>query len=99
MDKDTINRQQAIDSVQGIGRLATLPDNDAVIRMSAVEYVLYNLPPVQPERKTGKWICIDNGDGFPDWLCSECGNSGRGDYSYCPWCNADMREGQDEYSN
>lgn len=49
----------------------------------------------QPERKTGKWICIDNGDGFPDWLCSECGKSGRGDYSYCPWCNADMREGQD----
>lgn len=46
---DLISRQAAIDSVQGIGRLATLPDNDAVIRMSAVEYVLYNLPSAQPE--------------------------------------------------
>lgn len=46
---DLISRQAAIDSVQGIGQLATLPDNDAVIRMSAVEYVLYNLPSAQPE--------------------------------------------------
>ena len=49
MSKDTIYRQQAIDAVQGIGRLATLPDNDAVVRMSAVEYVLFNLPSAQPE--------------------------------------------------
>lgn len=45
-----ISRQAAIDAVQGIGRLATLPDNDAVVRMSAVEYVLFNLPSAQPER-------------------------------------------------
>ena len=48
----TINRQAAIDAVQGIGRLATLPDNDAVVRMSAVEYVLFNLPSAQPEPTT-----------------------------------------------
>lgn len=56
---DCISRQDAIDSVQGIGRLATLPDNDAVIRMSAVEYVLYNLPSAQPEIircKDCKWF-------------------------------------------
>lgn len=46
---DLISRQAAIDATQGIGRLATLPDNDAVIRMSAVEYVLFNLPSAQPE--------------------------------------------------
>lgn len=46
---DLISRQVAIDAIQRIGRLATLPDNDAVIRMSAVEYVLFNLPSAQPE--------------------------------------------------
>lgn len=46
---DTIYRKVAIDAVQGIGRLATLQDNDAVVRMSAVEYVLFNLPSAQPE--------------------------------------------------
>ena len=49
---DLISRQTAIDAVQGIGRLATLPDNDAVVRMSAVEYVLFNLPSAQPEKRT-----------------------------------------------
>lgn len=85
---DCVGRQQAIDAVQGIGRLATLPDNDAVVRMSAVEYVLFNLPSAQPERKKGKWIDCN-------WSirCSEC------DYSmpwavrnFCPNCGADMRE-------
>ena len=45
---DCISRQVAINAVQGIGRLATLPDNDDVVRMSAVEYVLFNLPSAQP---------------------------------------------------
>lgn len=47
--EDTIYRQQAIDEIQHIGRLATLEDNDAVIRMSAVEYILFNLPSAQPD--------------------------------------------------
>ena len=44
---DVIYRQQAIDEVQRIGRLATLEDNDSVIRMSAVEHILFNLPSAQ----------------------------------------------------
>lgn len=47
IQKDVIYRYQAIDEVQRIGRLATLEDNDAVIRMSAVEYILFNLPSAQ----------------------------------------------------
>ena len=46
---DPIERQIAIDAVQGIKRLATLPDNDAVVRMSAVEHVLFNLPSAQSD--------------------------------------------------
>ena len=45
---DAISREVAIDAVQSIERLATMPDNDAVVRMSAVEYVLYHLPSAQP---------------------------------------------------
>ena len=52
---DLISRQVAIDAIQRIGRLATLPDNDAVIRMSAVEYVLYNLPSAQSELTEKEW--------------------------------------------
>lgn len=48
---DLINRQQTIDEVQRIGRIATLADGDSVIRVSAIDYVLHNMPPVQPEYK------------------------------------------------
>ena len=46
---DLISRQTAIDAVLSIGNIAKLTDGDAVIRMSAVNYVLRNLPSVQPE--------------------------------------------------
>ena len=49
-----------------------------------------------PERKKGKWILHEEIKGFPDWICSECGGSGRGDYYFCPWCKTDMRGNQDE---
>jgi len=92
---DTIYRKVAIDAVQGIGRLATLQDNDAVVRMSAVEYVLFNLPSAQPERKTGKWRLRLVDSGFnADWHCSECGwktSLEEHGYNFCPNCGADMR--------
>lgn len=45
---DLIDRQAAVDAVQAIDSLATLADGDAVVRSSAVEYVLYHLPAAQP---------------------------------------------------
>ena len=98
---DLISRQVAIDAIQRIGRLATLPDNDAVIRMSAVEYVLFNLPSAQPERKQGEWIYVRGEEaGNALYMCSECG---KGDIhapevkvSYCWNCGADMRGDSDE---
>ena len=83
---DTIYRKVAIDAVQGIGRLATLQDNDAVVRMSAVEYVLFNLPSAQPEiirckdckfytpmnRETKTGICrlLMHQNFGDDWYCA-----------------------------
>lgn len=71
---DTISRQAAIDAIQGIGRLATLPDNDAVIRMSAVEYVLFNLPSADVIEVVR---CKDCADWDKTWQPSAEGH-------YCP---------------
>lgn len=85
---DCISRQAAIDATQGIGRLATLPDNDAVIRMSAVEYVLFNLPSAQPEiirckdcrhRDTETGFC--EGRGWPMQLVPDDGFCDKGERS------------------
>ncbi len=46
---DQIGRQAAIDAVDAIGHIATLPDGDKCIRRSAVKYTLSMLPPAQPE--------------------------------------------------
>lgn len=69
-----------------------------MIRVEDIARILNDMPTIspEPERKTGKWILIDNYDGWPDWKCSQCGGSGRGDYPYCPWCNADMRGEQND---
>lgn len=41
---DVINRKDAIGAILSIGHIAELRDGDAVIRVSAVNYVLRNLP-------------------------------------------------------
>ena len=47
--RDTIYRQVAIDAVDTIGHIATMPDGDKCIRRSAVKYTLSMLPPAQPD--------------------------------------------------
>ena len=46
---DVINRKDAIGAILSVGHIAELSDGDAVIRVSAVNYVLRNLPTAQPE--------------------------------------------------
>ena len=46
---DLISRQAAIDAILSIGHKAELSDGDAVIRVSAVNYVLRTMPSAQPE--------------------------------------------------
>lgn len=45
---DLISRHAALDAVDTIGHIATLPDGDKCIRRSAVEYTLFMLPSEQP---------------------------------------------------
>jgi len=46
---DLISRQAAIDAVDAIGHIATMPDGDKCIRRSAVKYTLSMLPSAQPK--------------------------------------------------
>ena len=51
---DSIGRSMAVNAVQRIAHMATLPDDDVVIRKSAVEYVLLHLPSAQLANKSSK---------------------------------------------
>ena len=85
---DLISRKAAIDAVDAIGHIATMPDGDKCIRRSAVKYTLSMLPTAQPERKVGKWT-EDNACefcGFKPWYERDIHT-----LSYCPNCGADMR--------
>lgn len=67
---DSIGRQVAIDAVDAIGHIATMPDGDKCIRRSAVKYTLSMLPPAEPEHE---WIPVterlpDNAD-HPEAFC------------------------------
>ena len=46
---DLIERQIALNAVDTIGHIATMPDGDKCIRRSAVKYTLSMLPSAQPE--------------------------------------------------
>ena len=58
------------------------------------EDAIDGLPPVEPERNTGKWLLTI--EDWNRWTCSECGFSKRTDihvslgYKFCPNCGAKM---------
>ena len=96
-----IDKWTAMQAVQGIDSVATLRDGDPVIRMSAVEHVLENLPETEPERKTGRWIPTASEKGRHE--CSRCHEyapcyqDGSEHLStFCVLCGAKMEEGEQE---
>ena len=109
---DLISRKDAIGAISRVEHIAELSDGDAVIRVSAVNYVLRNLPPAQPEH--GKWIERESGtedkeSGFETVIaCSCCDFPATTFYSencesrtqirtdFCPNCGADMRGEADD---
>lgn len=94
---DTIYRQEAINEIMS---LIEEPDDDfnEGVRCSAA--MIYQLPPAQPQCRTGRWIRKTDtrfGEMLNDILiCSECGiafptlNMIR--RSYCPNCGSKMKE-------
>ena len=80
---------------------------DCISREAAIQAVthfddtlkrLYELPSVEPERKTGKWkyVQYDGNQKIGNWHCSECrlivnfGFEGAPYYHYCPGCGVKM---------
>ena len=63
---------------------------------------ILNAPTIEPERKKGKWILVEESIKIAAYKCSECGRSvwtDRGydvmkDYPYCH-CGAEMRGEQE----
>ena len=93
--EDLISRQAAIDEVKQFYRKY---DNDL---LELLVYRLEQLPPAQPEQKTGNWVPIDdepheeyecNRCGFISWSTFGPGGVEEGRYNYCPECGAKMEE-------
>ena len=88
---DVISRRVAIDAVETIGHIATMPDGDKCIRRSAVKYTLSMLPSAQPETheertETHACDCISRAAaiGAIKDMCEEC------DSSYCGECRVNF---------
>lgn len=70
-------------------------DGGCWIRYKLFEKILVNLPTVQPEQKTGRWIYMKDCDS---WFCQNCkdafmlleGTPKDNNYNYCPNCGAKM---------
>lgn len=71
----------------------------ALIRLSTVFEIIKQMPPAQPERKTGRWVS-QKGGGY---CCSECGRYALDEVdgnfihvafesNFCPYCGAKMVE-------
>lgn len=97
---DLISRQAAIDAISVA--LADL-HNAYAVGLIRAQKIISELPPAQPERKTGKWKRKIVDSGFnADWICSECGwktSLEEHGYNFCPNCGADMRGEQDEQAD
>ena len=65
-------------------------DNGVIDARVAIE-ALRNLPPVEPERKTGKWIPVYDDNGrCHNFRCSACNSADEHDSKFCPNCGAKM---------
>ena len=51
------------------------------------------MPTVKPQRMRGRWKTFGWNGVYCE--CSECGNIYSYQFNFCPFCGADMREGQD----
>jgi hypothetical protein len=76
MSDDLISRQSAIDAIK----------KDVMGGLN-YEWIIKELPSIQPKQKTGQWISNRHTDTV---LCSECKKCYGDEYNYCPNCGAKM---------
>ena len=91
---ETVSKQAVIDAF----KVWLIDNND----MRRFEEVVRDLTPVTPTIPKGHWIEEDLFDGDLAYRCSECnelfclecGTPKDNEYSFCPNCGTDMREGE-----
>lgn len=107
MDNDTISRQAIIEKlkehhdffVNAYNGFENMPSN-IKLRVDEITNCIaevVNIPAVQLEQKTGRWIETDDYD-YDVWRCSKCkeyfyfdeGTPQDNQYYYCPCCGAKM---------
>lgn len=99
MDNDTISRQAAIDIIKNHSYPVRYDGNsiEQGMTLTGIEQALKEVPSVQLEQKTGRWIETDDYD-YDVWRCSKCkeyfyfdeGTPQDNQYYYCPCCGAKM---------
>ena len=99
--QDSISRQAAIDALKKISfshwfECGEYLSEDAreieIISSSKALEVIEALPPVQPERKKGRWLYNRNEDGWKEWwTCDQCGKTFSYAGNFCPNCGAKMK--------
>ena len=100
---DLISRQAAIDA---LGEEPEVWSNDNEYELGMRNQWLYDrktlesLPPAQLQRRTGKWISLDDFRGKYNtcgYECSECGEYSGYEENYCPNCGARMVKEDEEH--
>lgn len=88
---DLISRQAAIDFIKDHSYPVRYNGNsiERGMTVTGIEQALNELPSVQPEQKTGRWIPNRHTDTV---LCSVCGKCYGDTYRYCTNCGAKMEE-------
>lgn len=99
---DTISREVAIEAARKCHVKEVTPAY-MLIDKAEIMTELMMLPAAQPQRMRGRWI-PDNLVGGGYWKCSACKHpteafAANVIYDFCPFCGADMREGQDEQTD
>lgn len=94
---DLISRQAAIDAIARYNRDIALLEKPGTASTDIDDYrkfadvLLCNIPSVQPERKTGKWVFVQyDNPSIGNYHCSCCRSVAMDIYDYCPNCGARM---------
>lgn len=71
--------------------------DEPTVTIACIRATIKHMPTIE-ERKTGKWISLDDSRGkYNDYgyKCSECGEHSDYEENFCPNCGADMRGEED----
>ena len=102
MNDDLISRQALIEAINAERKWLHFNVNHAnhhyhmMNENSRIIGIVWNLPSIQPEQKTGQWISNRHTDTV---LCSECKKCYGDESKFCPNCGAKMKRESEDYKN